>query len=57
MSDQFFDGKVLFVGRNAKPTVPEVLPLVNKLYARDSAGCCWHVVLDESRMGPYRPTR
>lgn len=30
-----------------KPTVPEVLPIVNRLYARHSAGCCWHVVLDD----------
>lgn len=30
-----------------KPTVPEVLPLVRALYARHSAGCCWHVVLDD----------
>ncbi len=30
-----------------KPTVPEVLPAVQALYARDSAGCCLHVVLDD----------
>ena len=30
-----------------KPTVPEVLPIVQALYRRHSAGCCWHVVLDD----------
>lgn len=30
-----------------KPTVPEVLPLVQSLYRKHSAGCCWHVVLDD----------
>lgn len=28
-------------------TVPEVLPLAKAVYARDSAGCCAHVVLDD----------
>ena len=31
----------------SKPTVPEVLPLVNDIYERHSAGCCLHVVLDD----------
>jgi hypothetical protein len=30
-----------------KPTVPEVLPLVDAVYARHCAGCCFHVVLDD----------
>lgn len=34
-----------------KPTVPEVLPIVRALYARHSAGCCWHVVLDDGNVG------
>jgi hypothetical protein len=33
-----------------KPTVPEVLPIVRELYARHSAGCCWHVVLDNGNV-------
>ncbi len=30
-----------------RPTVPEVMPLVRALYKRHSAGCCWHLVLDD----------
>lgn len=30
-----------------KPTVPEVLPIVQALYQRHAGGCCWHVVLDD----------
>ncbi len=30
-----------------RPTVPEVMPLVQALYARHPCGCCWHVVLDD----------
>ncbi len=30
-----------------KPTVPDVLPLVNDLYKRAPVGCCLHVVLDD----------
>jgi hypothetical protein len=32
-----------------KPTVPEVLPLVNAIYAREhgGVGCCLHVVTDD----------
>lgn len=32
-----------------RPTVPEVLPLVNALYATEhgAVGCCAHVVLDD----------
>ncbi len=33
-----------------KPTVPDVLPLVRTLYRRDSAGCCWHSVLDDGNV-------
>jgi hypothetical protein len=35
-----------------KPTVPEVLPIVQRLYARHSAGCCWHIVLDDGNTEP-----
>ena len=34
-----------------KPTVPEVMPLVHSVYRRHSAGCCWHVVLDDGNVG------
>lgn len=30
-----------------KPTVPDVLPLVNAIYRRHCAGCCLHVVTDD----------
>ncbi len=30
-----------------RPTVPQVLPLVKKVYERHAAGCCLHVVLDD----------
>lgn len=33
-----------------KPTIPEVLPLIKKLYARDCVGCCLHVVLDDGNI-------
>ena len=33
-----------------KPTVPEVAPIVRALYARHSAGCCWHIVLDDGNV-------
>lgn len=33
-----------------KPTVPEIMPLVNKLYERHSAGCCLHIVLDDGNI-------
>lgn len=33
-----------------KPTVPEVLPLVQALYSRSSVGCCLHVVLDDGNV-------
>lgn len=35
----------------SKPTVPDVLPIVKALYKRHSAGCCWHVVLDDGNTG------
>lgn len=34
-------------GCRAKPTVPEVLPLVKSIYARNSEMCCLHVVLSD----------
>lgn len=30
-----------------RPTVPEVLPLLNAIYARHCAGCCLHIVVDD----------
>lgn len=33
-----------------KPAVPDVLPLVNLLYADHPAGCCLHVVLDDGNI-------
>ena len=33
-----------------KPTVPEVLPLVQTIYARHCAGCCLHIVLDDGNV-------
>ncbi len=33
-----------------KPTVPEVLPLVNRIYESSGAGCCLHVVLDDGNL-------
>lgn len=33
-----------------KPTVPEVLPLARAVYARNLAGCCLHVVLDDGNV-------
>lgn len=43
-------GDLLRAGR--KPTVPEVLPIVRALYRRHSAGCCWHILLDDRNVGP-----
>ena len=37
----------------SKPTVPEVLPLVNEIYKDNSAGCCLHVVLDDYNLSNY----
>lgn len=31
-------------------TVPEVLPLVQALYARHAAGCCLHIVLEDGNV-------
>ncbi len=36
-----------------KPTVPEVLPVVQALYRRNGAGCCWHVVLDDGNTAKH----
>lgn len=35
-----------------KPTVPEVLPYVRALYAREGggAGCCLHILLDDGNV-------
>lgn len=35
-----------------RPTIPEVLPLVNALYARPggSVGCCLHIVIDDGNI-------
>jgi hypothetical protein len=33
-----------------KPTVPEVLPLVQTVYARNEAGCCLHILLDDGNI-------
>jgi hypothetical protein len=30
-----------------RPTVPQVLPLVQELYTRNAVGCCLHIVLDD----------
>jgi len=30
-----------------RPKVPEMMPIVRRIYARHAAGCCWHVVLDD----------
>jgi hypothetical protein len=30
-----------------KPTVPEVMPLVRKIYEKHAAGCCLHIVTDD----------
>lgn len=30
-----------------KPTIPEISPWIAALYARHSAGCCLHIVLDD----------
>lgn len=36
--------------RDAKPTVPEVLPFVRELYAEHAAGGCLHIVLDDGNL-------
>lgn len=33
-----------------KPTVPEVLPLVQAVYRRSPTGCCLHIVLDDGNV-------
>ncbi len=33
-----------------KPTVPEVLPLVNAVYKRHCAGCCLHILTDDGNV-------
>ena len=34
----------------SKPTVPEVMPLVRRLYERNPVGCCLHIVLDDGNV-------
>lgn len=34
-----------------RPTVPDALPLKASIYARHSAGCCLHVVIDDGNLG------
>lgn len=33
-----------------KPTIAEVLPLVESLYSEHPAGCCLHIVLDDGNV-------
>lgn len=33
-----------------RPTVPEALLLKSEIYARHSAGCCLHVVIDDGNL-------
>jgi hypothetical protein len=33
-----------------RPTVPEVLPLVRRIYERHCAGCCLHIVTDDGNI-------
>lgn len=33
-----------------RPTVPEVLPYVTAIYARNSAGCCLHILTDDGNV-------
>ncbi len=34
-----------------RPKVPDALPLKQSIYARHSAGCCLHVVIDDGNLG------
>lgn len=34
-----------------RPTVPDALPIKASIYARHSAGCCLHVVVDDGNLG------
>lgn len=45
------DQGALETGILMKPTVPEIAPMVRALYARHSAGCCLHIVLDDGNVG------
>lgn len=42
----------ILINMNRKPTVPEVLPLVNEYYQKDGNGVggCLHVVLDDGNI-------
>ncbi len=33
-----------------RPTVPDVMPLVQAVYARHAAGCCLHVMIDDGNV-------
>jgi hypothetical protein len=45
------DRKAITEGaKRAKPTVPEVAPLVRALYEVHPAGCCLHIVLDDGNV-------
>ncbi len=33
-----------------RPTVPEVLPLVQAIYERHCAGCCLHILTDDGNV-------
>ena len=33
-----------------KPTIPEVIPLVQDIYARNGVGCCLHIVVDDGNV-------
>jgi hypothetical protein len=33
-----------------KPTVPEAMPLVRQLCARNPVGCCLHITLDDGNV-------
>jgi len=34
----------------ARPTVPDVIPYLRSIYARHSAGCCLHILLDDGNV-------
>lgn len=42
----------LFQRADMKPTIPEIAPLVQQLYATPGAGagCCLHIVLDDQNV-------
>lgn len=36
-----------------KPTLPEVLPLAQRVYDRSVVGCCAHIVLDDDNVADH----